>query len=131
MIIRSLLAAGALLALAVSAQAQTVVRDAQTGELRAPTAAEAQLMERLRARAGFTPNRGVVTGTLNPQPVRQADGGDLLEATEGDMNYSVVVVTSDGRVARHCVASREMAERIAQGGITAFTKNLMERRNDR
>jgi hypothetical protein len=130
MIIRSLLAAGALLALAVSAQAQTVVRDAQTGEMRAPTAAEAQLLNQLRSRS-FNANRGILTGTINPQPVRMPDGSDFLETTEGQLNYSVVVRAADGRLVRKCINDPEMAGRLVRGEVTSFAKNLLESLNER
>jgi hypothetical protein len=129
--IRTLMSTVALLALAGAAQAQSVVRDAQTGQLRAPTASEAKLLEELRARQGFNPNRGLVTGTLNPRPVRQADGGELLEATEGELNFSVVVRLPDGRLARQCVGSAEMAEKVVRGEMPSFAKNMLERLNER
>lgn len=129
--IRILVSTVALLALAASAQAQTVVRDAQTGQLRAPTAAEAKLLQDMRARQGFNANRGLVTGALNPQPVRQADGGELLEATEGELNFSVVVRLPDGRLARQCVGSAEIAEKVVRGEMPSFAKNMLERLNER
>ncbi|MBC7942172.1 MAG: hypothetical protein H7Z19_20860, partial [Chitinophagaceae bacterium] len=90
-----------------SAHAQTAARDANTGAWRAPTAAEAAELEALRDKSNL--NRGVVTGTLNPKPVRQPDGSDYLESTEGDMNYSVLVVGANGRVARQCVPNATIA----------------------
>jgi hypothetical protein len=131
MMIRTMLAAGALLALSLGAQAQQVVRDAQTGQFRAPTAAEARQLEQIRARQGFNANRGILTGTLNPQPIRMPDGSDFLETTEGELNYSVVVVLPDGRLARKCVGSAELAEKVVRGEMPSFAKNLLERLNER
>jgi hypothetical protein len=123
--------AGALVLACGAAQAQVVVRDAQTGQLRAPTAAEVQMLEQVRARTGFVANRGILTGTINPQPVRQPDGSDFLETTEGDLNYSVVVRSPSGRLVRQCVANPELAARLVRGEVTAFAKNLLESLNER
>ena len=130
--IRTALALAGALALALpAAQAQVVVRDAQTGQMRAPTAAEIQMLERVRARTGFVANRGILTGTIDPQPVRQPDGSDFLETTEGQLNFSVVVRTPDGRVLRKCVNNPDLASRLVRGEVTAFAKNLLESLNER
>lgn len=115
-----------------SAHAQVVVRDLATGEFRAPTAAEAKQLEELnRAMASRVP-RGVLTGTLNPRPVRlPGNGGDILEATDADINYSVVVLGPNGKLTRHCVANPELAERIGRGELAAFAPNMMERLHER
>lgn len=114
-----------------TAHAQRVMRDAVTGEMRALTAAEAKQLEDIdRALRNRVP-RGLLTGKINPQPVRMPDGSDFLESTDADLNYSVVVRTTDGRLVRHCVANPELAERIGRGEITAFATNFMERLNER
>ena len=130
--IRTALALAGALALALpAAQAQVVVRDAQTGQLRAPTVAEIQMLAQVRARTGFVANRGILTGTIDPQPVRQPDGSDFLETTEGQLNFSVVVRTPDGRVLRKCVSNPDLASRLVRGEVTAFAKNLLESLNER
>jgi hypothetical protein len=126
------LGAAMVLGLAATAQAQVVVRDAQTGQLRAPTAAEAEQLHQLQqVQRGRAMNRGLLTGTLNPRPVRMRDGSDFLENTEADMNYSVMVRLPDGRLARQCVGDAEMAERVVRGEMPTFAKNLLERLNER
>jgi hypothetical protein len=120
-----------LLGATATAHAQRVVRDVVTGELRAPTAAEAKQLDDLTRAMRNRVSRGVLTGTINPKPVRQADGGDLLEATDDDQMYSVVVLGKDGQLVRHCVSNPELAARIGRGEITAFAPNLMERLNER
>ena len=126
----TLLAAGALALAGAAAQAQVVVRDAQTGQLRAPNAAEMQQLEvarQLRDRA----NRGVLSGKLNPQPVRMPGGEDMLEHTEAMMNHTVVVTLPGGRLVRQCVADMAMAERVARGEMPSFAKSMQERLNER
>jgi hypothetical protein len=122
---RILLAAAAL-GLASAAQAQIAVRDAGTGELRPATAAEMQQLEALKASQSRSLDRGLLTGRMNPQPVRMRDGSDMLESTERMMNFSVARVLPDGRVVRQCVADAEMAQRVVAGEIPAFAKNPLE-----
>lgn len=123
------LVAAALLGIAAQAQAQRVVRDAVTGQFRPLTAAEAKMLEDLdRAMRNRVP-RGLLTGTPNPKPVRMADGSDFLEATDADLNYSVVVRTADGRLVRQCVNNPELAERISRGELPAFALQYLERMN--
>lgn len=115
------------LGVAATAHAQRVVRDAATGQLRAPTATEAKQLDELdRAMANRIP-RGLLTGKPNPQPVRMPDGSDFLENTDADLNYSVVVVGPNGQLIRQCVSNPEMAERIGRGELTFFTPNFMDR----
>lgn len=123
------LVAAALLGVAVQAQAQRVVRDAVTGQMRPLTAAEAKMLEDLdRAMRNRVP-RGLLTGTPNPKPVRMPDGSDFLESTDADLNYSVVVRTPDGRLVRQCVSNPDLAERISRGEIPAFAREYLERMN--
>jgi hypothetical protein len=119
------LAAG-LMGLTAASHAQVVVRDAATGQLRAPTDAEARQLQTLKAAQDAHLDRGLLTGRMNPQPVRMRDGSDMLESTARMMNFSVARVLPDGRLARECVADAEMAERLVAGEITAFAKNPLE-----
>jgi hypothetical protein len=129
--LRLALTLGLAFGLAASAHAQRVVRDAVTGQMRAPTATEAKQLDDLERAMRHRIPRGLLSGKPNPQPVRMPDGSDFLESTDADLNYSVVVRASDGRLVRHCVSSPEMAERIGRGQLTAFTGNFMERLNER
>ena len=103
-----------------------VVRDPQTGQLRAPTADEVRAAEASRA-AAPSAARGILSGRANPQPVRRADGVIEVELTEDTMSHSVVTIGADGKLVRHCVASAAQAERLASGKIVSFAKNMMER----
>jgi len=125
------LVVASLLGLGAAAHAQTVVRDAVTGEFRAPTATEAKQLRDLDQAVRNRVPRGLLTGTPNPKPVRQPDGSDFLENTDADLNYTVVVRGANGRLISQCVANQVMAERMARGEITSFAKNYLERLNDR
>lgn len=107
--IRSPLSAAAL-ALATlgtgAAQAQVVVRDAETGQLRAPTAAEAA---DLAARAKPSP-AGATAGVQRALP----GGGVALMLDESSMVYSVARVNAQGVVERECVSGGDAATRALQ-----------------
>lgn len=81
-----------------------VVRDAATGELRAPTAAE---LRALRA----TPAPGTAQG--GPQTLQQVvrpDGTRVLQLGDAGMVYSVATRGADGKLREHCVTGAQAAE---------------------
>ena len=91
-----LLALAALAQPAVAQNAMTVVRDAETGELRAPTPAEASaLQSTVRARSAAPQAR--------PQSVLRADGTRALDLGERGMVYSVATRAADGKLTKKCV----------------------------
>lgn len=104
---KTLSAALALAGLAVgAAQAQVVVRDAETGQLRAPTAAEAA---ELAAKA--KPSSSAATaGVQRALP----GGGVALMLDESSMVYSVARVNAQGAVERECVTGGDAATRALQ-----------------
>ena len=130
-LVQAAVVATLLLSGVATANAQRVFRDAVTGEFRAPTAAEVQQLEALNKALKSRVPRGLLTGTPNPRPVRMQDGSDFLENTDADLNYSVVMRNRDGQLVRHCVPNAEIAERLVRGEVTAFTKPLLERLNER
>ena len=89
-----------------AAQAQIAVRDAETGELRAPTAAEA---------AALTSTSGPAAAAATAAVVRAVPRGGLA-ATLGEeqMMYSVARVNAKGVVERECVAGSEAAAKAMQ-----------------
>lgn len=80
---------------APSQQGMVVVRDAETGELRAPSAAES---EALRAQAA-TPSARPPLPTL----VTGADGRESVRLGNSRLVYSVVRRGPDGKVDHQCV----------------------------
>ena len=92
----SLLALAAIAQPAFSQSAMTVVRDAETGELRAPTPAEASALQGTsRARAAAAQAR--------PQSVLRPDGTRALDLGERGLVYSVATRGADGKLSRKCV----------------------------
>lgn len=126
------LAACAALALAVTApmasadEGLRVVRDATTGQLRAPTAAEARL---LQPRAGVP--RGVLSGKVSPQPRRLSNGTRVVELTQDQMTYSVATRRADGTIDMNCVPNAEQAELIASGQQpVSFAQSTTEHKHE-
>jgi hypothetical protein len=105
-------AVAALLA-ASGASAATVARDPVTGELRAPTAAEAQALSQPaasgRGAVKAAAPRGLLTGRINPQPVQHADGSVEHELDESTLSFSVATRNADGSISQQCVSGVDAA----------------------
>jgi hypothetical protein len=99
---------------ATAAHAQRVTRDAQTGELRAPTADEVRAMDAAGSRKA-APAVGIMSGRANPAPVRLRNGTVMQELTTDTMMYSVARRNADGTVSQYCVHGDEAAQRIVKG----------------
>lgn len=88
-------------------QGMVVVRDAQTGQLRTPTAAEIRALQPpMSAAAKALPQPSMVTGPGGHRSVRLG---------ERYMVYSVVSRDSEGRLAEQCVHGQDAAARAADG----------------
>ncbi len=121
---------GALVALAVAAivsvpsvQAApglTVAKDPVTGQLRAPTAEEAAALS--AAPAGKYQPRGLITGKLNPAPIRHADGTIEQELDDSTQSFSVATRNPDGSVSLHCVTGTDAANGLLTKGSKASAK---------
>ena len=112
------IATAALMA-ATSAHASKVVRDAQTGQLRAPTAQELAAEQTATSSKGAASRtaapRGLLTGKTNLQEVRHADGTVSLELDESTLQYSTVTRNADGTLSFACVTGHEAAEAVVNG----------------
>ncbi|WP_310385301.1 post-PEP-CTERM-1 domain-containing protein [Roseateles sp.] len=95
------------------ASAATVAKDPSSGELRAPTAAEAQALSQpaagARTSGGAVQPRGLLTGKVNPQPVQHADGSVEHELDESTLSFSVATRNSDGSISQACVTGPDAA----------------------
>lgn len=88
-----------------AAQAQVAVRDAETGELRAPTAAEA---------AALAPS-GPAAAAATAAVIRAVPRGGLaVTLDDSHMMYSVARINAKGVVERECVAGGEAAAKAMQ-----------------
>lgn len=126
--LQSAACAAALSVCAFGAQAQIVVRDAETGQLRAPTPAEAATITAASARARLS---GTQFPTGAQKPVRLPSGEDVLATDASMVNYSVVRRQADGSLARECVTGPEAAALALKGERKSFAKNMLERADER
>lgn len=94
---------------ATAAEAATVVRDAETGQLRAPTAEEARA---LRAQGTRGDSRASSAQSAQRQ-IRHKDGSVEMQLDESSMMYSVAQRHADGSIARACVQGEEQAKAVA------------------
>ena len=89
-------------------------RDAQTGQVRAPTAEESKTLDaaatKLRAAKGDR-RVGMASGTLNPQALTHADGTVEQELDESTLSYSVARRNADGTVEMVCVQGKDAASK--------------------
>ena len=95
-----------------------VVRDRQTGELRAPTAAES------RALAPQGPSAGISAKAAAPAPalVTHPGGARQVRLGERSLVYSVVKRGPDGKLAEHCVQGEAAADKAVRAPATAQQK---------
>jgi hypothetical protein len=112
------LAAVATLCMAAPAHAQLAARDAETGRLRAPTAAEAQALTggaapaTTRGKAAEPAARiGMITGKVNPAPIYHANGSVEQELDASTMSYTVVRRNPDGTLSMECVTGEDAAKK--------------------
>lgn len=92
-------------------QGLTVVRDAESGELRAPTSAERQALHAASPASAARPSQpAVVTGP---------DGRLNARLGESRLVYSVVTRGPDGKLDQTCVQGAHAAERAVHGEVSA------------
>ena len=86
-------------------EGMTVVRDPQTGKLRAPSAAELRAMRKIVAQPADRP-------VQVPPPVKstqRADGSRAIDLGERGLVYSVMTRNGDGSLSGHCVKGADAA----------------------
>ena len=95
-----------------------VVRDPQTGELRAPTAAES------RALAQQGPSASISAKAAAPAPalVTHPGGARQVRLGERSLVYSVVTRGADGKLAEQCVKGAAAAEKAVHTPASAQQK---------
>ncbi len=96
-------------------EGMVVVRDPQTGQLRAPTPAERQALTRgpaasLRAMAP--------SASMAPQVVRNPDGSRKVTLGQRGQVFEVVTRAPDGKLTEQCVQGEDAASRALQQPAT-------------
>lgn len=99
---------------AFAQEALTVVRDATTGKLRAPTAQEAQELAAQRPAATLRdgPSARIMSARASAATplVRSHQGGATsVRVTEEFASHSVVTRGADGKLHQQCVSARDAA----------------------
>lgn len=105
-------------------QGMVVVRDAETGELRAPTPTEARALHprtNASAAAAAAPAPKMVTGP---------GGRRSVKLGERHMVYSVVSRDADGKLAEQCVHGVHAAERAVEGSSKPGATQPEEHRHE-
>ena len=114
-------------AVALAALSATPMAQAQvTGDMRAtatPAATEAQAPA---AKRGATGPRGLLTGKVNPQPVRHADGTVEQELDESSLIFTVATRQADGTLDTACVTGKAEADAALQSKKPAAAHKHLE-----
>jgi hypothetical protein len=93
-------------------EGMVVVRDAQTGKMRAPTADE------LRVLRGQRPPSAAAAGAAQPQALTgRRPGTHGVRLGEKNMVYEVVTRGPDGKLISECVQGEAAAEQALHGAI--------------
>lgn len=99
----------------------TVVRDADTGKLRAPTPEEHQAM---KARADQSKDMRI--GTKHMLPKAHASGARGTRLTDESVSTSVMVRMPDGSIQEQCFDSREAADKAVLSARLPVPKYELE-----
>lgn len=127
---RILLSALALAAMPLVAQAHdddhgaapdrmVVVRDAETGKLRAPTAAELETMNAQASRQAPARAGSVLATTLQKT---HASGARGVRLTDEFMSYSVITRAADGTLTKQCVEGAQNAQDVLKSNAATAAK---------
>ena len=103
-------------ALAAGESGMTVTRDAETGQLRAPTASEMKALEAARKPSS---SRAATT----PVEVRYADGTVGMTLGDDHMMYSVARVNAQGKVERVCVQGVEASQQAMKAPASVAARS--------
>ena len=99
-----------------AAEGLIAVRDAETGQLRAPTAEEAAALataNKTSASARASSGKGGASFLAK----RHASGAIGMRGNDEMGSYSVIVRRADGTTATACVESKSAAEQAVQSGV--------------
>ena len=91
---------------AVAADSLSVVRDATTGELRAPTAEEAQALSGASSTSG---RASAAERSTQPLLRSHAGGAASVRMTDASLTYAVGVRKANGSVQSQCFDSKDSA----------------------
>jgi hypothetical protein len=108
---------------AAQGQGMVVVRDAQTGQLRTPTAAEIRALQPAASAS--------MTAQSQPAMVTGPGGRRSVRLGERHMVYSVVKRDGEGKLGEQCVHGVHAAERATSGAAEPAAKHEEHRHESR
>lgn len=100
---------------ASAAQAMTVVRDRETGELRAPNATELAALKAAEAQPAKSRAQAVRN---TPTEIRHTNGAVEMTLDDSTTMYSVATRNTDGTVSLQCLPAAE-AKKVVKGSKSA------------
>lgn len=98
---------------AVEADGMIAVRDAVTGQLRAPTAEEAAALQ-AKAQASKSTRARALSATATPVARTNAYGATGFRPAPENISYSVVTRNADGTLSTACVQGQDKAEAMVR-----------------
>lgn len=100
-------------------QGMVVVRDAETGQLRAPTPAEARALAPATAPSALS-------APSQPTMITHPSGARQVRLGEQGMVYSVVTRSPDGKLSEQCVHGAAAAEKAVRAPANASAADHKE-----
>jgi hypothetical protein len=100
----------------IAANQQMVVRDAKTGQMRAPTAEERASLLQVQTESDLDEAQSAQRNRLNLQLKRDASGAVGVQARDELSSYAVVSRQPDGTIVEGCLNSRSEAEKAVRTG---------------
>jgi hypothetical protein len=109
---------------AAAAEAMTVVRDRETGELRAPNATEMAALKAAETQAAKS--RTQQSTRSAPTEIQHANGAVEMTLDDSSTMYSVATRNADGTVALQCLPAAE-AQKVVKTGKTAVASKTVRK----
>jgi hypothetical protein len=110
-----------------------VVRDAETGQLRSPTAAEAQAFEQAKAALAAPPaaRRAATKAAVGGIETRHANGAVSRTLEDSDLLLSTATRSADGQLSLRCLPAAQARQQTASQAAPAEPHDASGGRHDR
>lgn len=111
---------------APAAEGMVVTRDAVTGQMRAPTAAERQELDNQAKRDALRKPQALMAGKALAAPAApaaklHASGAKGVRLSDEHATFSVVTRQADGTLTSECIEGKQAADTAAKQGLPAKT----------
>ncbi len=108
-----------------------VVRDAATGQLRAPNAAELQALNAQRAASPVLGPQSAQPGGMRPSVTTGPDGTLRANVGRDSLMYAVIQRDADGKLHSHCVNGQHNAATVMSRAMPALANASKEHDHDK